>query len=375
MRIIGQIMKKLPDQYSNHKICKSKSISSMICCNIPHIYNMFDVQDSHTAQLISLTNMSDETYRYSLLQEPELHIHTSHHTCIKFRYDDIPDFNHENDNMLRPVFNLIQNVKMHAGVLQGVCIDLDYDFLNTDIRGNQAVLALLLKIYIEHNNLQSHTILSTGISFGDIETILNARPHTLLYQKEYEVPQHIPFNSSPYQLIIIDTQISNTYSTQIHKKSKAQSDEALNLLKKQFEYESLSMVPLNTLQYINDYMLIKKARHIITEQMRINTAVELLKNGQLVPIGELMFHSHASLRNDWDFIIPEADYIVNFTRNHEAGLGARFLYNNHTVSILALVHEAGLDKYTEELQRFYHNQTGTACIVRTIESANGLLYS
>ena len=54
----------------------------------------------------------------------------------------------------------------------------------------------------------------------------------------------------------------------------------------------------------------KRARHIVTENARVLAAVEALQQGDLTRLGELMYQSHASMRDDFEITVPEIDYLV-----------------------------------------------------------------
>lgn len=54
----------------------------------------------------------------------------------------------------------------------------------------------------------------------------------------------------------------------------------------------------------------KRARHIVTENARVLAAVEVLQQGDLTRLGELMYQSHASMRDDFEITVPEIDYLV-----------------------------------------------------------------
>ena len=54
----------------------------------------------------------------------------------------------------------------------------------------------------------------------------------------------------------------------------------------------------------------KRARHIVTENARVLATVEALQQGDLTRLGELMYQSHASMRDDFEITVPEIDYLV-----------------------------------------------------------------
>jgi galactokinase len=67
-----------------------------------------------------------------------------------------------------------------------------------------------------------------------------------------------------------------------------------------------------TLEQIEDKLhgeLLRRARHVVTENARVVEAVARLRSDQ--PIGDLLIGSHLSLRNDYEVSCPELDLAVD----------------------------------------------------------------
>jgi galactokinase len=71
-----------------------------------------------------------------------------------------------------------------------------------------------------------------------------------------------------------------------------------------------------TLGRIDDQVIRRRARHIVTEDQRVLDTVELLRAGQTREIGPLLTASHVSMRDDFEITVAEVDTAV------EAALGA-----------------------------------------------------
>lgn len=59
-----------------------------------------------------------------------------------------------------------------------------------------------------------------------------------------------------------------------------------------------------------DAEIAKRARHVISENERVLQAVTALQQGDLNRLGELMYQSHQSMRDDFEITVPEIDYLV-----------------------------------------------------------------
>lgn len=74
---------------------------------------------------------------------------------------------------------------------------------------------------------------------------------------------------------------------------------------------------------IEDPVLRRRARHVITENERVDAVARALATGQLSYAGELLVASHASMRDDFEVSTPALDEIVAAARGVPGVYGAR----------------------------------------------------
>lgn len=90
---------------------------------------------------------------------------------------------------------------------------------------------------------------------------------------------------------------------------------------------------------LDDPVLVRRARHVVSENERVVGATELLAAGRLVEIGPLLTASHVSLRDDFDVSCAELDTAVAAALAAGA-LGARMIGGGFGGSAIALVSES-----------------------------------
>ncbi|MQA80380.1 MAG: hypothetical protein GEV10_18175 [Streptosporangiales bacterium] len=71
-----------------------------------------------------------------------------------------------------------------------------------------------------------------------------------------------------------------------------------------------------------DGRLRPRTRHVVTENARVEIAVDLMRGGDYAAVGQLMYMSHRSLRDDYEVSCPELDTAVDAALAAGA-LGAR----------------------------------------------------
>ncbi|MDH3243740.1 MAG: hypothetical protein OEM26_03910 [Saprospiraceae bacterium] len=59
--------------------------------------------------------------------------------------------------------------------------------------------------------------------------------------------------------------------------------------------------------------LYRRSLHVITVNDRVLQATEALERGDFQFFGQLLYNSHASLRNDYQVSCPEIDFLVDQT--------------------------------------------------------------
>ncbi len=105
-----------------------------------------------------------------------------------------------------------------------------------------------------------------------------------------------------------------------------------------------------------DELLLKRARHVVSENRRVLEAVRALEQGELERFGELMNESHESLRDDYEVSSRELDTLVELARSQPGVLGARMTgagFGGCTVNLVRAdasetVCEKVQDKYAEK---------------------------
>jgi galactokinase len=81
----------------------------------------------------------------------------------------------------------------------------------------------------------------------------------------------------------------------------------------------------------------RRARHVITENARVQLAASALREGDLQRLGALLYASHTSLRDDFEASCPELDLLVDLARAQPDTFGARMTGGGFGGAVLVLV--------------------------------------
>jgi galactokinase len=144
----------------------------------------------------------------------------------------------------------------------------------------------------------------------------------------------LPLADSGLTLVVTDTGVSHAHATGGYAERRDDCEAAARAL----DVRSLRQATTVDLDRLADDRLRRRARHVITENARVEEAVVAIRDREWPALGELLDASHHSLRDDFEVSCPELDLAVTTAR--EAGaLGARLTGGGFGGSVVSLVPE------------------------------------
>jgi galactokinase len=121
-----------------------------------------------------------------------------------------------------------------------------------------------------------------------------------------------------------------------------------------------------------DPVVLRRARHVVTENARVAAAAQALAAGDLARMGELMEASHASMRDDFEITVPAIDQLVGIVKAAigSAG-GVRMTGGGFGGCVVALVPHALVEAARQAVQRAYTAPNGAAATIYVCRAAAG----
>ncbi|MEU4237818.1 galactokinase [Actinoplanes sp. NPDC026619] len=110
---------------------------------------------------------------------------------------------------------------------------------------------------------------------------------------------------------------------------------------------------------LDDDVMRRRVRHIVTENQRVLDTVELLRAGRTRDIGPLLTASHASMRDDFEITVPQVDIAVESALSAGA-YGARMTGGGFGGCVLALIDAARADETVAAVEAAYAGASFTA---------------
>nr|WP_155998486.1 galactokinase [Streptomonospora sp. PA3] len=121
---------------------------------------------------------------------------------------------------------------------------------------------------------------------------------------------------------------------------------------------------------LDDPVLVKRVRHVVTEIHRVNAAVGLMRAGALGDLGAVFTASHLSMRDQFEISTPELDLAVE-TAVAAGARGARMTGGGFGGSAIALVPHDRLDAVREAVTGAFADHGFTAPALRAALPSQG----
>lgn len=187
--------------------------------------------------------------------------------------------------------------------------------------------------------------------------------------------EYIPVKLGDYKLIIGNTNKIRGLADSKYNERYNQCQKSLLELKKFYDIKYLCDLcdeDLDTvLLKLNDSVLKKRVRHVISEQRRTVKASDCLKKGDIIDFGKLMFESHSSLQFDYEVSGNELDTLVSLSASTEGVIGARMTGAGFGGCMIALVHKDYNDSYIKKVVPEYKNIIGYEPCFYNVSIGNG----
>ena len=104
--------------------------------------------------------------------------------------------------------------------------------------------------------------------------------------------------------------------------------------------------------------VLRRCRHIITENLRTVAAADALAAGSMKKLGDLMAAAHASYRDDFEASCEEADIMVEAAHHLPGLIGARLTGGGFGGCTVNLVHAGQAEDFAAQLHEEYRIRTG-----------------
>ncbi|XP_065080221.1 galactokinase-like isoform X1 [Ochlerotatus camptorhynchus] len=166
----------------------------------------------------------------------------------------------------------------------------------------------------------------------------------------------IPFEMSGLAVLICNSNVKHELSSSEYPARRKQCQQALEMMGLK-SYREATEKNLEALKGA-DEVLLKRARHVISEIKRTVAAAEALRANDYDRMGKLMNESHKSLRDDFNVSCHELDILVEATLGAPGVLGTRMTGGGFGGCTVTLLHKSAVEDAVMEIDTIYSRKVG-----------------
>ncbi len=204
-------------------------------------------------------------------------------------------------------------------------------------------------------------------------SILPRENHALLLDCRSRTTTPVAMNDPAVTVLIINTNIRHKLAESEYAKRRSQCEAAARAL----GVAALRDATPETLEAARgrmDEVVFRRARHVVTENERTLQAAQAIQASDWDKLGDLMYASHASLREDYEVSCPELDSVVEIARGiGRAGgvIGCRMTGGGFGGCAVSVVKTNAVQPITRKLDELYEKKTGRQPAIFSCRPAGG----
>lgn len=175
--------------------------------------------------------------------------------------------------------------------------------------------------------------------------------------------EYVPLQLGDYRFVVMNTKKQRKLADSKYNERRAQCEKGLAILQEN-GVNIPDLCSLTPQQFedvgncISDDIIYKRVRHCVTEMDRVLRSVEALKMNNLIELGQLLYQSHESLKNDYEVTGIELDTLVEAARKQNGCIGARMTGAGFGGCAIALVHENNVNDFIKAVGNEYKQIIG-----------------
>jgi galactokinase len=191
-------------------------------------------------------------------------------------------------------------------------------------------------------------------------SVMGRADHLLLLDCRSRKTELVPMRDPTVELLIANTNVKHELGSSQYAKRRAQCEAAAKIL----GVSSLRDATAESLERARSKMedvVFRRARHIIGEIERTVQAAGRVQASDWPKVGELMYASHRSLRDDYEVSCAELDALVEIAESigMSGGVfGCRMTGGGFGGCVVALVKSDAVAAISEKLAADYKKKTG-----------------
>ena len=175
----------------------------------------------------------------------------------------------------------------------------------------------------------------------------------------------VPMDDPSVSIIVCNSNKKHQLTGSEYPDRVKQCKEAVTLLQTRYpEVRALRDATVEQVEALKEAMgdvVYRRALHVVSECQRCLECKEALEKRDYEKVGQLLYQSHASLRDNFEVSTPEIDILVEIALEQEGVYGARITGGGFGGCVVCFVKSEKAEAVMKTMEEEYKKKTGIQC--------------
>jgi galactokinase len=207
-----------------------------------------------------------------------------------------------------------------------------------------------------------------GVNCGIMDQFASAiakKDHALFLDCSTLKYRHVPLELGEYTIVITNTNAPHKLTESQYNRRRSECGQALEIINGNGgEYPNLCAISPTELEgfrrFFSDETLYKRARHCVTEEMRVLLSLDALEKGDIAAFGKLLSEANASMRDDYEATGRELDAVFDIAAGLDGVIGSRMTGGGFGGCNISLVEKRRARAFQDAMATEYTRRMGYA---------------
>lgn len=175
--------------------------------------------------------------------------------------------------------------------------------------------------------------------------------------------------------LAVNTMVKHALAGSAYKDRVAECAAALAGIRRRFpqaqSLRDVSLEQLITAKSELPHVVARRARHVVTENARVERFVEASESGDLPLMGRLLVESHRSLQHDYEVSCVELDFLVDTAISLDGVYGSRMTGGGFGGCTVTMLRPETEERFRTEITKAYEEKFQVSPMIYTCKPSDG----
>lgn len=203
-----------------------------------------------------------------------------------------------------------------------------------------------------------------GVNCGIMDQFASAmgkKNHAILLDCATLQYEYVPLELGEYCLVVANCNKPHNLVESKYNVRRQEVETALKIIQTKLDVKCLAEVTPKQFAEVKHLLVgvvAKRAEHVVMECARVKAAVEALKKGDIVELGQLLNESHFSLRDLYEVTGRELDTLSGLARREKDCLGSRMIGAGFGGCTISIVKKTAVEGFIRRVSKAYYDAIG-----------------